>query len=140
MAPEAIIQPMFAMALLTIVMTVWMFLTRIPAMNKLRVDPQEGQDTRHLRTLLPHSANRVANNYNHLFEQPVVFYATCIAIAVLGHTDQFFVTLAWIYVLLRIGHSLVQATRDIVMARFTLFLASWLVLAIMIIRESFALF
>ena len=135
-----ILQPVFAMALLTLAMAIWMLFTRIPTMNRLKIHPQKGQDTAKLKELLPAEVNRVSNNYNHLFEQPVVFYAVAISIAVLGHVDFIHVVCAWLYTGLRVAHSLVQATIDKVMLRFMLFLLSWLVLAVMILREAWALF
>ena len=140
MGAEEILKPVFVMALLTLVMAVWMAATRVPAMLRLRVHPQKGQDTRKLREHLPHEVNRVANNYNHLFEQPVLFYAVCLAIALLGHVDTFYVVCAWIYVALRVVHSFVQALFDIVIVRFYIFIASWIPLAVMIVRESLMLF
>ncbi len=140
MEAVAILKPVFAMALVTAGVALWMLFTRIPAMMRLKIHPQQGQDTRKLREHLPHEVNRVSNNYNHLFEQPVLFYAVCIAIAVLSHVDSFFVICAWAYVGLRAAHSLVQGLFDIVIVRFYLFIASWAVLIVMIVRESIALF
>lgn len=137
---EAILKPVFAMALLTFVMALWLLVTRIPTMAKLKIHPQKGRDTTELRKLLPDAVNGPANNYNHLFEQPVVFYAVCLSLAVLNHADNFFVTCAWIYVALRVVHSIVQATIDIVTIRFYIFITSWVVLATMIIREALILF
>ena len=140
MEATAILQPVFVVALLTIVMMVWMVATRIPKMNKLGIDAQQAQDTAKLRDLLPPEISRVSNNYNHLFEQPTLFYAVAISIAVLGHVDTLHVQCAWAYAILRILHSLVQATVDIVMIRFGIFLLSWIVLAVMIVREALAIF
>ena len=136
----AILKPVLAMALLTSAVTIWMFLTRIPAMTRLKIHPQQAQDTDKLRDLLPHEANRVSNNYNHLFEQPTVFYAVCIVIAMLGHVDSFFVYAAWAYVGVRVCHTLVQGLVDIVMLRFNLFIVSWLILMVMIVRASWMVF
>lgn len=140
MEASAILQPVFAIGLLTVTMTFWMILTRIPAMAKLGIDAEQGQDTVKLRDFLPKEVTRISNNYNHLFEQPTVFYAVAISIAALGHVDLFHVRCAWAYVILRILHSLVQATVDFVPARFVFFLLSWIVLSIMIVRESLLLF
>ena len=63
-----------------------------------------------------------------LFEQPTVFYAAAISIAVLGHTDALHVQCAWAFAALRIAHSIVQATVDIVLIRFGLFVLSWIAL------------
>ncbi len=140
MSAIAILQPVFAMALLTAVVALWMLFTRIPAMMRLKVHPQKGQDTRKLREHLPHEVNRVSNNYNHLFEQPTLFYVVCLAIAYLQHVDSFFVVCAWAYVALRVAHTLVQGLIDIVIVRFYLFIASWAVLIVMIVRESITIF
>ncbi len=139
MTATDLLQPVFAMGLLTIAMTLWMFVTRIPAMAKAGIDPQEARDTSALK-ILPPNVTQVADNYNHLFEQPTLFYAVAISIAVLGHVDALHVQCAWAFAILRVLHSLVQATINIVNIRFALFLLSWIALTIMIVRESPALF
>jgi len=136
----AILQPVFVIALLTVVMTVWMFFTRIPAMARLRIHPQKGQETQQLKGLLPKEVTRISNNYNHLFEQPTLFYAVAISIALLNDVDAIHVYCAWTYAITRIVHSLVQATADIVLVRFGVFIVSWLVLSMMIIRGSMTVF
>jgi len=135
-----ILKPVMAMAVLTSIMAFWMFFTRIPAMMRLKIHPQKGQDTRKLREYLPHDVNRVSNNYNHLFEQPVVFYAVCFCSALSGHVDLLLVSLAWGYVAIRAAHSLTQALFDIVLIRFYLFVASWLVLTSMTVYLAVTLF
>ena len=139
MEAAAILRPVFVVALLSAVMAVWMLLTRIPAMNKAGLNPEELRNTSRAQELLPDEVTRVSNNYNHLFEQPTLFYAVALAIAVLGHVDALHVGCAWAYAVLRIAHSLVQATVDIVMVRFSLFCLSWVALAVMIVREALAL-
>jgi len=140
MEAHLILQPVFVVGLLTVVMTIWMFFTRIPAMSKFKIHPQKGQDTHKLRELLPKEVSRVSNNYNHLFEQPTLFYVVAVSIAVLGHVDALHISSAWIYAVLRIIHSIVQATIDLVLARFVLFIMSWLALSFMIIREAMTVF
>ena len=140
MQASAILQPVFVVGLLTVVMVIWMYATRIPAMIRLRIHPQKGQDTKKLKELLPDEVTRISNNYNHLFEQPTLFYAIAISIAVLGHVDAIHVYSAWAYAVIRILHSLVQATIDKVMFRFGLFSLSWIILSVMIIRETLVLF
>ena len=137
---SAILQPVFVVALLSMVMTILMYITRVSAMKKLRIHPQRAKDTGKLKDLLPEEVTRISNNYNHLFEQPTLFYAVAISIAVLGHVDAIHIYSAWVYAILRILHSIVQATVDIVMLRFSLFLGSWIALSIMIIHESITLF
>lgn len=134
MEAQSMLGPVFALGCWTVVMAIWMLATRIPAMQAARIDPQQAQTTSRLVEMLPHDVIKISNNYNHLFEQPTLFYAVAIAIAVAGIADSFFVSCAWAFVVLRVAHSLVQATVDIVMLRFTLFLISWVVLATMSIR------
>ncbi len=135
-----ILQPLMVMLLLTLVMAIWMYLTRVSAMKRLRIHPQKGQDTSKLKDLLPDEVTRISNNYNHLFEQPTVFYAVVLVIALLGHVDQVHIICAWVYTGLRIVHSLIQATVDKVYARFIVFVLSWIVLAVILIRESITIF
>lgn len=135
-----ILKPVFVVGLLTLVITIWVLFTRIPAMFRYRIHPQKVQDTSKFKDLLPPEITRISNNYNHLFEQPTLFYAIAISIALLGHVDVIHVYCAWGYAGLRIIHSLVQATVDIVRLRFAVFVLSWLVLAVMLVRESITLF
>ena len=90
--------------------------------------------------ILPSEVARIADNYNHLFEQPTLFYAIAISIAVLGHGDQTAVTCAWSFVILRVVHSLIQSTVNLVMLRFSVFALSWVALLVMTIREALVIF
>jgi hypothetical protein len=134
----ALLLPVFVMGVLHVVMFLWMLATRLPAMTAAGMDSQDARDTSTLKSLPPEVA-QVADNYNHLFEQPVLFYAVAISIAVLGHVDAIHVWCAWIFTGLRIVHSIVQATINIVHIRFALFLVAWIALAVMIVREVLAL-
>lgn len=134
----AILQPLSVMALLNLVMWLWMYATRIPAMSKAGIEVQDA--TRDSMQNLPPEVVRVADNYNHLFEQPTLFYAVVLSIALLGHVDSLHVGCAWAFAGFRIAHSLVQATINLIALRFTLFSLSWLALALMIVRESLAIF
>ncbi len=138
MEPSAILLPVFVMGLLTVAMFVWMLVTRIPAMTRAGLAAQDARHTGALKSL-PSEVVQVADNYNHLFEQPTLFYAVAISIAVIGHVDAVHVACAWIFTVLRIAHSLVQATINIVNIRLTLFLFTWITLAVMIVRELLAL-
>jgi hypothetical protein len=76
-----------------------------------------------MATLPPHVRWK-ADNYNHLMEQPTVFYAVALALALLGHGDGWAARLAWAYVALRVVHSLVQALWNRIEVRFSLFTLS----------------
>jgi hypothetical protein len=82
----------------------------------------------------------VSDNYNHLMEQPTIFYATAIAAQLAGQADATSVGLAWAYVALRIAHSLIQCTVNIVTLRFAVLTLSTLALAALAIRTAWAVF
>jgi len=127
----AILLPAAVLICWTLVMLFWLASTRLPTMSKLRMHPQKYPRTQDLGAALPAEVQWKADNYNHLLEQPTIFYATVFLLALMGEGAGLNVTLAWAYVGLRIAHSLVQATTNKVMVRFTLFLLSSIVLTIM---------
>ena len=88
MDATAMLQPVFVMGILTTGMALWMAATRIPAMSKYGIAPQQADVTSKLHNLLPKETMRVSDNYNHLFEQPTLFYAVAISIAVLSQVDE----------------------------------------------------
>ena len=110
----------------SLVMLAWTAATRFPAMKKAfggvsRARPGgRGQD---LEGVLPDTVNWKAHNYAHLMEQPTLFYAASLILAVVG-AGAGDVLAAWIYVALRIVHSIWQATVNVVPVRFMLFALS----------------
>jgi hypothetical protein len=137
-----ILQSVVALAAWTMVMWVWMYLTRIPAMNKAGIDGTKlvGSTGASLRDKLPEQVSWKADNYNHLHEAPTVFYAVAITLAIIGQGDGLNALLGWSYVGLRVAHSLVQATVNLVLVRFALFALSSLVLIALILHAAMALF
>ena len=131
----SILQPLVALMIWTMIVWAWMYATRIPAMQA-----NKDLDTRNLRggkdldfdRLLPDRVQWKAHNYNHLHEQPTVFYAVGIVLAIIGAGDGIPALLAWIYTGLRIIHTIVQVTANKVMVRFVMFAMSSLVLIALI--------
>jgi hypothetical protein len=137
-----ILQPVVALAAWTFVMWVWMYATRIPAMNRLQIDPDSlarDPDVT-LDKLLPPQVQWKAHNYNHLHEAPTVFYAVALVLAIVGQGDGLNAWLGWIYAGLRVIHSLVQAIANKVMVRFLVFVASSLVLLALVVHGAIAVF
>ena len=138
MVGMAILQPVVALAAWTMVMWLWMYATRIPAMNaaapdleKLVHDPATSLDD-----ILPPQTQWKAHNYNHLHEAPTVFYAIAIVLAIVGAGDGLNAQIAWAYVGLRVIHSVVQATVNKLMLRFVLFALSSLCLLALVLRAA----
>lgn len=137
-----ILQPVVALMIWTMIIWAWMYITRIPAMGKAGIDGKNlvGGVGADLRSKLPDSVNWKADNYNHLHEAPTVFYAVAIVLAIIGQGDGMNAFLAWIYVGLRVIHSLVQVTANRVAIRFALFALSSLVLIALILHAAMAVF
>jgi hypothetical protein len=130
--------PVLALIVLSLLVWIWMYATRIPAMQRAKIDPQAAAHPGSL-DILPSSTRRVADNYNHLMEQPTIFYALVFVIVLAGLTDWFYIDLAWAYVALRVVHTLVQCTVNIVNLRFAVFALSTLVLMVMTARVAMAM-
>ncbi len=138
--PDPILAPVMALVLWTCFVMAWMALTRIPYLRKNRIHPQKGERTSELAVLMPKQIQWKADNYNHLMEQPTIFYATALAWAFIGSAGTINVTLAWVYVALRIVHSLIHATVNKVMLRLGVFTVSSLVLLVMAVNAALVLF
>jgi hypothetical protein len=123
-ANTALLEPVVALVAWSMVMWIWMYATRIPAIlaMKMKLDPNAPSGAQ-MATLPPHVRWK-ADNYNHLMEQPTIFYALVLALAVMGNTTEINLVLAWAYVGLRVVHSLVQALTNKIEARFALFVLS----------------
>jgi hypothetical protein len=119
-------------------MWAWLYATRIPAVmkNKIVYDPHRPNEEFHAR--LPAQVRWKADNYNNLMEQPTLFYAVALTLALVGEGAGLNTGLAWLYVGLRVAHSLVQAIVNVVMLRFALFMAASLVLLAMAVRAALA--
>ena len=135
---HSLLTPVLALVVWTLIIWIWMYATRIPAMQRLKIDPQQGAHPGSL-DVLPSEVRRVADNYNHLLEQPVIFYALVFYVVLAGHSDAISVDLAWAYVALRVLHSLIQCTVNRVTLRFVVFALSTLVLMAIAAREVAAL-
>lgn len=139
---HALAQPVAVLAAWTFVIFFWMYLTRIPAMMKAGIDLKtlRGGTGASLDQRLPPEVQWKAHNYNHLLEQPTIFYAVALLLIVTGCDSRAAVQLAWGYVALRIAHSLLQATINITRFRFILFFAASLCLLGLVIAALIHLF
>ncbi len=106
----------------SLLMLFWMAGTRLPALAKLKLPPEKSRGGRgsDLEGVLPAEIQWKAHNYNHLMEQPTIFYAL-VMILVLGGYEQLDVTLARAYVGLRVAHSLWQALVNTIPVRLGIF-------------------
>jgi len=131
---NTILAPLVTLVLWSFVMWAWLYATRIPAMIKGRIVYDPNRPAEEFHASLPASVRWKADNYNHLMEQPTLFYAVVLALALLGAGVGLNTTLAWIYVGLRIVHSFVQALVNVVLWRFAIFMIASVVLLILAVR------
>lgn len=129
-----ILAPIVALVAWTIIMMIWMMAVRIPAMKRAGVTlgtARRGGRGVNLDGVLPDETQWKSHNYNHLMEQPTIFYAVALSLALMDMGHGINLWLAWGYVVLRVLHSLVQSTVNVVLYRFTIFiLASFCLLGL----------
>lgn len=135
-----LMQPLVVLVVWSAFMWLWMYATRLPAIAamKLEMDPEAPAGLQ--MSQLPAKVRWKADNYNHLMEQPTVFYAIVLSLAFLGANSEVNIYAAWIYVALRVVHSLLQALLNKIELRFTVFFLSNIPLGILTFNAASAAF
>ena len=133
-----IVLPVMVLAGWTIVVWAWMLIVRLPALRAagVKLGKLRGGTGRNAAGIVPDAVQWKADNYNHLHEAPTVFYAVALGLAIIGHGDGLNAQLAWLYVGLRIGHSLIQTVWNKVIWRLAVYIASQLVIAALVISAG----
>ena len=121
---NAIFWPMIVQAALVAVIWVRMYVVRLGEIRRRRIDPQSLADSRGAAMFENVTS---ADNLRNLFEVPVLFFAVCLALAITDSVSTVQIALAWLYVGLRVLHSLIHVTYNRVMHRFAVYVASTLV-------------
>lgn len=135
-----ILSAVIALVMWTFVMWVWLYATRLPAVIKGGIVYDPKRPASEFMDRIPPQVRWKADNYNHLHEQPTIFYAVALTLAMIGAGGGLNATLAWIYVGLRVVHSLIQATVNAVMPRFLIFVLASLMLFVLALRAALILF
>ena len=133
--PSPILGPVVALAAWSLIMMAWLYAVRFPAMKRkgISLKGRVGSKTGALDGVVEDHVNWKAHNYNHLMEQPTLFYAICLALALMDRGEGINLILAWGYVAARVAHSLVQATVNVVTTRLLFFaLASFCLLGLVV--------
>ena len=129
--------PVLALIIWSLIIWLVMYARRIPAMTKAGISPDSAQSPDgDWKSKLPEQTQWAAHNYNHLMEQPTIFYALMFYMSLTGAAtgDSLALTLAWSYVALRVVHSLVQISANKVMLRFGLFSLSTIILIVLAVK------
>ncbi|BBM03611.1 MAPEG family protein [Microbulbifer sp. GL-2] len=119
-----LIRPVVALVIWSLIMWLWMYATRLPAIAamKMQLDPEAPAGTQ--MSNLPPRVRWKADNYNHLMEQPTIFYAIVLCLVSLDAATEVNIIVSWVYVGLRVAHSLYQALVNKIEIRFVIFLLS----------------
>jgi hypothetical protein len=138
MSAQTILLPTILLVLWSLVMLLWTVATRFPAiaknMEKLRDFPVGGRGEL-LNDVLPPKVMWKAHNYDHLLQQPTLFYATVFVLVALEQGNGTNTALAWAYLVSRIVHSLWQALINTVLPmRVALFSVSSTILIVLAVR------
>ena len=132
-----ILAPVVALVAWTLLIMIWMMVSRFAAMKRKNISLKGrvgGRGGAQLEGVVEDDVMWKSHNYMHLMEQPTLFYAVALVLAI-GHAGGgYSEMLAWAYVVLRILHSLVQATVNVVAYRFLLFALSSLALIGLVIQ------
>lgn len=133
--------PIVALVAWSLIMMAWMYIVRFPAMRRkgISLKGRIGSKSGALDGVVEDQVQWKAHNYNHLMEQPTLFYAIAITLALLGWGAGINLYVAWAYVGFRVAHSLVQAITNVVLYRFYLFLAASLCLLVLTVHAAMAL-
>jgi hypothetical protein len=138
---NSILAPAAVLVAWSLIMLLWLAGTRFPAIFKsgmdLKAAPPGGRGA-DLEAILPANVNWKSHNYTHLMEQPTIFYAAVLILAVAGAATPMLVNFAWGYTILRIIHSLYQATINVVMVRFAIFVLATICLLVLAVHAVLA--
>jgi hypothetical protein len=131
----ALLTPVFVLILWTFIIFLIMAYGRVRFLR----NPQDAAHTKNVKSVGPDWLERTVDNYNHLFEQPVAFYAVTLSIAIINNFDPMLIQFAWAFVFTRIMHSMVQVTFNLVVIRFILFVIGWFIIAYIAFTHLFIL-
>jgi hypothetical protein len=131
--------PAIAMVALTFVVWIRLYVVRIAEMRRERINPQSIASAAQAAARLQDT--RAADNFRNLFELPVLFYLAVVVAAATGQVGTPVLSLAWLFVALRLAHSAIHCSYNRVMHRFSVYFAGawvlwilWAVLAAGLLR------
>jgi hypothetical protein len=135
-----ILAPLMALVLWSFVMWGWLYATRLPVVIRNPIGRDPNATYADLQKQIPPRIRWKADNYNNLMEQPTLFYAVTLVLAIIGEGGGLSAGLAWLYVILRIAHSLVHAIVNVIVVRWAIFMAASIVLLLLSLRAAFVVF
>lgn len=126
---QQVLAPVSILVLWTFAIGFRMFCLRIAEMQRYKISPDSIALSQTRSERLKDS--RASDNYNHLFEQPILFYLLSVVVVLVQYVPTGYLFMAWSFVILRIIHSIIQCTINKVMWRFSIFMVSYILLGFM---------
>ena len=117
---KPILLPLLVQVLITLAVWIYMYITRLREIRHKGIEPQQ--------LALRSDAQKL------LFEMPLLFFLAVLLSLILLIQDDLLVAFAWGFVVLRAIHSLIHCTYNQVLHRFTVYIASSLMLFLMWFR------
>ena len=139
-AYSPILAPVVALVAWTLIVMFWMLVSRFGEFRRLGITPTKIPDGARgvdLEGRAAPAAQWKSHNYNHLMEQPTIFYAVALSLAMMNFGGGINYWLAWGYVGLRIRHSLIQCTVNVVRFRLAVFALASLCLLGLTVHAGF---
>ena len=131
--------PFFGMLMLTVLVWIYMYIRRIGYMMKNKIPARAGSTPQKMANVVPEHIQNPANNFNNLFQVPILFYVVVLYLVWAGQVDQIHIVCAWLFFLLRAVHSAIHCTVNVVMARFIVYCLSSIAVGIMLVRAAMEL-
>lgn len=124
--------PLASQVVLTLLVWIWLYVTRLSSMIRNRVKIQELAEDAGMDRI--RDAIHPSDNFENLFEIPVLFFVLILLLIQTGNTNPFYLQGAWAFVVLRAFHSVVHCTVNRILFRFLFYFAGTLLLWVMWIR------
>ncbi len=118
----AILWPMIALVGWTGSIWLLMYIRRLSEMHLKKIKPQELATVEQAASRLTNVT--AAENFSNLLETPMLFYLLCLAVYVTQQVNELLVIMAWLYVGLRIVHSIIHVTSNHVVTRWLAYVSS----------------
>ena len=126
--------PIAGMMTLTLLVWICVFVQRVGYATANKIDIEAFKTPADVQMLIPAESSSASNNFKNLFEIPVIFYAVCFYLTVFGQVDSLHVTCAWVFLGLRVLHSLIHCSYNRVQHRFIAYILSSIAVWVMVVR------
>ena len=136
MRDPAIFGPFLGLMLLTLSVWLVMYARRLSFLFKNRIDYRTINTRDKAAGVVPEKISYASDNLKNLFEFPVLFYALCIYLYVIGSVDVLYLIAAWWFFIFRIVHSVIHCTSNVVPHRFGAYVLAAIGLWFMVVRAS----